>query len=188
MKMIAIGGEPATGKSTLMLAVMKGLTVSEPFKHKKVAGHKFPNEKVLVLGVYAEGQGFPGTDRLSMACQPDAIDLVNNAQELGLGDYTILFEGDRLFTGSFIEVAKGKAESLDAVMLSAQTHVLEARHLARGDKQSAQFKKSRATKCKNLRERFPFIMNWTNDSEADQGAIVHWIRERAGLVAGPGAA
>lgn len=185
MKMIAIGGEPATGKSSVMLAVMKGLTVSEPFKHKKVVGHKFPNEKVLVLGVYAEGQGFPGTDRLSMACQPDAIDLLDRTQELALGDYTIVFEGDRLFTGSFLEAAKGKCERLDALMFTVSESELQRRHGVRGDNQSAQFKKSRATKCKNLVEKHSFILKWANESEADRDAIAAHI---LGIVKGEAAA
>lgn len=171
MKMIAIGGEPATGKSSIMLSVMKNLTVSEPFKHKRVVGHKFPNEKVLILGVYAEGQSFPGTDRLSMACQPDAIDLLDKAGELVLDGYTILFEGDRLFTQSYLEAAKGKCERLDAIILTVSGEELHRRHVSRNDTQSAQFKKSRRTKYENILTRCPFVLKWANETQADQDAI-----------------
>lgn len=187
MKMIAIGGEPATGKSTLMMSVLKSLSVSEEFRHGKVRGHRFPNEKILVIGLYAEGQGFPGTDRLSMAVQPDAIDLLDKAQELGLGNYTLLLEGDRLFTQSYLEAAKGKVERLDAILLQVGHEEVERRHVARGDSQSAQFKKSRATKYKNIAERCPFVMAWKNESEADRDALKTHILEVAGMQS-PGAA
>ena len=72
MKVIAVMGEPGSGKTSLMKNVMKGLGIGyEVEKHNLVRYHHSNN--LYVLGIYEEDKTFSGTDALSMAVQPDAI-------------------------------------------------------------------------------------------------------------------
>jgi hypothetical protein len=73
MKVVAIFGEPGCGKTTLMRRVLCDLgfakdSLLEDFK--LVPYHKHENK--YVLGKYEEGEVFAGTDRMSMAVQPEA--------------------------------------------------------------------------------------------------------------------
>ena len=73
-KVIAIGGEPATGKTTLMFELIKLADDWEIVKPKKLLDAMYSKKQNLyILGKYAnDGNVFQGTDRLSMAVQPDA--------------------------------------------------------------------------------------------------------------------
>jgi hypothetical protein len=85
-------GEPCVGKSRIARAIL-GRGEWEFRSVKYVAHHA---GRVLLLGVYEDGQQFPGTDRLSMACQPHAVAFCKAA------DRPVVIEGDRLGNGSFI--------------------------------------------------------------------------------------
>jgi hypothetical protein len=85
-------GEPCVGKSAIARAILaRGEWEFRPVKY--VAHHA---GRVLLLGVYEDGQQFPGTDRLSMACQPHAVEFCKAA------DRPVVIEGDRLGNQSFI--------------------------------------------------------------------------------------
>ena len=99
MKVIAIMGEPGSGKTTLMREVMKELNINKDINtsFKLVPYHQEGN--IYLLGKYEDGNIYGGTDTLSMACQPEAIKFLATLPS----DSIVLFEGDRLCTASFLE-------------------------------------------------------------------------------------
>ena len=66
-----IGGEPCSGKSTLVKEIIKQEKINKYFEYDKILKGYY-NKDYIVLGLY-EDSTFPGTDRLSMAVQPKFI-------------------------------------------------------------------------------------------------------------------
>ena len=93
MKCVAIGGVPAVGKSTIVTNFLKYNDYWQDYKYKKVRGHYNKELNLFIIGVYGTSV-FGGTDKLSMAVQPDFTEFVSKYNE----KINILFEGDRLFT------------------------------------------------------------------------------------------
>lgn len=171
---VGIGGEPATGKTTLMREAMTVLGESTEFKYKLCRGHKFTAAKVLVLGIY-DGTKFAGTDRLSMAVQPDAVALVEKMSHTpSYNGWTLLYEGDRLFNSSFIQAVANIAPHR-FYLLTASDEQKEQRHLKRQDSQPAKWLAGRATKCKNITEQCAFVMKLRNETPADRTANLRRI-------------
>jgi hypothetical protein len=176
-KIIAIGGEPATGKSTLMKKFLKmipgGLEEKEPVK---LVPSLYASEPDLyILGRYPDGEPFGGTDRFSMAVQPAAVEFVN------LTGSNILFEGDRIFNQSFLELLADLPDTeLKILFITAHDHIIHSRHIERADTQSAVFKKGRATKISNLRSNMT-LMGYSealpNNNEVDQTVILNWLHK-----------
>ena len=142
MKSIVIGGVPATGKTTLMRFFLDSYSGRRPVKHGLVYGYLLQGN-VLVVGKYEQDQVFAGTDRLSMAVQPD-FDIVLEARR-----YNLMFEGDRLFIEKNLQKL---CEEYDTriIMLSSSENELLKRHVNRADGQSETFLKSRQTKIANI--------------------------------------
>jgi len=90
MKCVAIGGVPATGKTTLMTNIINLLQPTKQFKFGLLRG--YIKENVSILGVYKIGDVFGGTDKLSMAVQKDYETYIDKVI------MDCIFEGDRLFT------------------------------------------------------------------------------------------
>ena len=90
-KLIAIGGSPGTGKTTLMRKFMEGKTWIECQPAKLVTAMYNEELDLYILGKYAEGETFAGTDRLSMAVQPEVQAWIQTH------NCNVLFEGDRIF-------------------------------------------------------------------------------------------
>ena len=145
-KVIAIGGVPASGKTTLMNALRGKLEYKTNFKFGKLVGECY-NNNVFLLGIYDE-KLFSGTDRLSMAVQPDAVKFLKKLKSMP-ENYTVIFEGDRLFNQSFIEEIK-KIANYSLYMLVALPVNVDQRHIDRNDTQTETFKKSRKTKLQNI--------------------------------------
>lgn len=176
MVVVGIGGEPATGKTRVVRNVIKLLgkpeqmtfrgafrkgrkTVTRTMKVEMLAG-----AKVFVLGSY-RGNGFDGTDRLSMAVQPLAVRFLRWVSE-DRPDWAVLFEGDRLFNQKFIAEARTIADVARFVVLRVPEKELARRHALRGDSQPETFLKSRRTKVANLMERVDDIEELPNETEA----------------------
>jgi hypothetical protein len=70
-KVIAIGGEPATGKTYLVRALIPALGPSHDFKYGLIQGTFHPCTGTYIVGKYKEGDVFAGTDKLSMSAQKD---------------------------------------------------------------------------------------------------------------------
>lgn len=142
-KIIAIGGVPATGKTTIVKKFFFKYPKFKTFKWKLIAGHFIKELNLFILGRYDGSDIFLGTDKLSMSVQPDFKLFINKYT-----DVNILYEGDRLFNIKSIDEAKLTHELKVYIIESFDT---EKRHKDRNDDQSEKFIKGRYTKIKNIK-------------------------------------
>lgn len=152
-KILAIGGMPGTGKTTLMRRFMEESSW-ERVKPVKLVDCEYSKEKDLyIIGKYDEGEVFAGTDRLSMAVQPNAVEFVKEN-----ADVRIIFEGDRLFNGSFLRELMALPDTeVKIILLTAPSNVLKLRYEDRGSNQSAEFLQGRQSKYDNLLMSFDLM-------------------------------
>ena len=144
---VAVGGEPATGKTTMMKEVYKAMGVSHNLKAGLLRGHINKATNVSLMGLYNDAGTFLGTDRPSMAVGPDFQKYVNMKRR------NIVFEGDRLFTNNNLKLLDQHYD-LRIIVLGATKQELHNRHILRGDGQSDVFLKGRATKIRNISAEF----------------------------------
>lgn len=174
-KIVAIGGVPGTGKTTLVRKFMEGLEFEriEPVKLLPMLYNKEHN--LYLLGKYEDGEVFAGTDRLSMAVQPVAQEFVKNCTG------NILFEGDRIFNQSFLEFSITLNNTdVQIVYLKAPQSTLEQRYRDRGSEQSETFLKGRATKYNNILSSFDlmsYVTEFTNETLEDQEKILQFLNK-----------
>ena len=174
-KIIAVGGSPGTGKTTLFRKYMENKTF-QPVEPAKLISAMYNTERDLyILGKYEEGEVFAGTDRLSMAVQPAMQEWIASH------NCNVLFEGDRIFNQSFLEFAMGLPDTeLHIVFLNAPKTVLEQRYQERGSDQSEQFLRGRETKYSNLLSNFdlmPYITEFPNTNLEEQGKVIAFLEE-----------
>jgi cytidylate kinase len=67
-KIIAVGGVPGTGKTTLFRKFMEGKTFDKVEPVKLMPALYSAELDLYILGKYEEGEIYAGTDKLSMAC------------------------------------------------------------------------------------------------------------------------
>lgn len=156
MKVYYLIGLPGCGKTTVMKQLMTAVDLidgcdSEPWKQERVTDlldtHVYNGFlKWRVLGKYEEGEVFSGTDRLSMAVAPKAIEWIETKP-----DEIIVGEGDRLNNAGFFEAC---GDDLTIVHLTVSKEERERRYKERGSNQSEKFIQTVSTKCKNIVERF----------------------------------
>jgi broad-specificity NMP kinase len=175
-KLIAVGGSPGTGKTTLFRKYMES-KVFQPVEPAKLVSAMYNTENDLyVLGKYEEGEVFAGTDRLSMAVQPAMQEWIASH------NCNVLFEGDRIFNQSFLEFAMGLPDTeLHIVFLNAPKTVLEQRYKDRGSDQSEQFLRGRETKYSNLLSNFdlmPYITEFANTNLEEQGKVLAFLENQ----------
>lgn len=174
-KLIAVGGSPGTGKTTLMRKFMEDKKWIECTPAKLVTAMYNEELDLYILGKYAEGETFAGTDRLSMAVQPEVQNWIQTH------NCNILFEGDRIFNQSFLEFAMGLPDTdLQILFLSAPKNVLEQRYQDRGSDQSEQFLKGRETKYSNLLSNFelmPYITEFANTTYEEQAKVLAFLEK-----------
>ena len=151
MKIVSIGGVPASGKTTLVKRLREMLGKPKLFKFRKLRGEYYKEDSIYLLGVY-DDKLFSGTDRLSMAVQPDVIKFLTYIKENSY-DSIIVFEGDRLFNKSFIESIRDIADS-KIYLLQVDEEELEKRHIKRNDTQSEKWLKGRITKIQNIIDKY----------------------------------
>ena len=166
MKIIGLGGEPATGKTTLFKNLRNKLGKPKHFKFKMVRGELYEVEprNIFMLGVYDDGT-FSGTDRLSMAVQPQVMDFLK-AINKDFKNPIVLFEGDRLFNKSFIKAIKERYDT--ALYLTiANEKEKQRRHVSRGDTQSDKWLKGRKTKIANILKENDDIFTLPNNTEKE---------------------
>jgi guanylate kinase len=178
MKIIAVGGVPGTGKTTIIEKIIDRIEDWEVAKPAELLDSIFsPALNLYVLGKYQpwyDGEGYAqGTDRLSMAVQPKAIEFLKTCKS------NILFEGDRLFTQGFLEACSAFGD-LSIFLLQSNQETLQERYDERGSEQSEQFIRSRATKYNNLGTNFelmPLIEDYPNNNLEEQKIILDKIAE-----------
>jgi dephospho-CoA kinase len=177
MKVIAIGGEPGSGKTTLMKEIINHYGVEPKYEAYKLVPY-LQKDNVYVLGKYEEGEVFSGTDRMSMAVQPEAIKFLATLPK----DATVLFEGDRLFTASFLEHCLDKYE-LSIIYLSTTKEIREERYKDRGSNQNATWLQGRETKISNIMSNMMLMFNtskYTNNTLEEQKQILDSIYKMVG--------
>lgn len=158
LNVIIVMGGPGTGKSTLVREFMK---TTAPYKAmfedvKLVPFHVNSELGVLILGKYEDGEVFAGTDRMSMAVQPEAVKFLKDFEERANNDgqdWTVLFEGDRLTNQSFIEFCIDNFNTT-VFYLEVTKEERERRFVLRGSNQSEQFIRGRETKYSRLMSNF----------------------------------
>jgi broad-specificity NMP kinase len=174
-KLIAVGGQPGTGKTTLFRKFMEGKKWIECEPAKLISAMYNEEMDLYILGKYQEGETFAGTDRLSMAVQPEIQKWIQGINS------NVLFEGDRIFNQSFLEFAMGLDQTdLQVVYLKAPKEILEQRYKDRGSDQSEQFLRGRETKYSNLLSNFelmPYITEFTNTNLEEQGKVLAFLEK-----------
>jgi broad-specificity NMP kinase len=177
-KLIAVGGSPGTGKTTLFRKYMEGKTFQTVEPAKLVSAMYNTERDLYILGKYEEGEVFAGTDRLSMAVQPPMMEWIASH------NCNVLFEGDRIFNQSFLEFAMGLPDTeLHIVFLSAPKDILEQRYADRGSDQSEQFLRGRETKYSNLLSNFdlmPYITEFANTNLEEQAKVLAFLEGQLG--------
>lgn len=150
MKVIALGGEPATGKTTLTKRLFRNIPDFQVTKYGLLRLLVSEQNKLFLLGIYnfTKNTPFEGTDRLSMSVVIDARRFVKWANQ-NRKEYTIFFEGDRLFTQDFIDHCRSICET-KVYVLTCEPESLEKRHTERGDFQNGSWLKGRTTKVANI--------------------------------------
>lgn len=163
-RVTCIGGVPGSGKTTLVRALLQsvdGWQIVRPTRLLRALYH--PERDTYVLGVYDDGVVFAGTDRLSMAVQPEVLPWIQSHTS------NVVFEGDRLFTPSLIQALRQIPETVvDIVVLQASQKCLDERYQSRQSQQSDRFLKSRHTKIQRMIDQFqPRRVN-THSSSVDE--------------------
>lgn len=144
MKLVYLIGLPGTGKTTVMKELMNRIGEFEPDRPIDLLdSHVCGN--VRVLGKYLEGETFSGTDRLSMAVCPKAIEYFSTQP-----DEIVIGEGDRLNNKGFFHTFDDKM----MIHLTVSDSERERRYTERGSEQSEKFIQTVRTKCNNILEEF----------------------------------
>jgi hypothetical protein len=181
VRVIAMGGEPATGKTTLMFRLISMADDWQVVKPQKLLDAMYSKKlNLYILGKYVnDGNVFQGTDRLSMAVQPDAEKFFSELWYEN-ANVNVMFEGDRLFNGKLLDkLSEWFPESLKVLVLTASHDIKEQRHVDRKDDQDDKFKNSRATKISNITGSLTlmdYIDTMVNENLDDQSKIIDNIK------------
>jgi broad-specificity NMP kinase len=172
MKVIAIGGEPGSGKTTLMKEVLAAKEWKKCYDAFKLVPY-LQYENCYILGKYDEGEVFSGTDRMSMAVQPEAIKFLASLPASSI----LIYEGDRLFTASFLEHCVDNYDC-EIVYLETDRSIREDRYKERGSAQNETWLQGRETKISNILGNMSLMFNtvkFKNNNKDDQKKIVDYI-------------
>lgn len=174
LTVIGIGGLPATGKSSLVLSAVRqlgGWGGFRAFAIGAVRGYIAADHQLMLLGVYDQ-RGFPGTDRLSMNVQEAAIDLIHGmVGNRSMNVCRILFEGDRLFSHSFVQQVSGNPRiEMKMFVLTADEGAVNTRRARRFSSQDESWIAGRQTKLRRLAEAFPEVFETLVNNTAEDAA------------------
>lgn len=173
---LLLGGEPASGKSTVMKEVMENISGMQDGKLSGVACTISKNMKVIVLGTY--NREFGGTDTLSMSVQPMVVKMLEYMNGSPDWDgWVVLAEGDRLFNGTFLCDLDLKKIDHFVLAVFASDENITLRQNLRGNKQDPKWLKGRRSKCLSMSEAWD-IANYPNDTSDDCKAVVKIIMDK----------
>jgi broad-specificity NMP kinase len=169
-KIIAVCGVPGTGKTTLFREFMKNYTWERREEAKLVSSEYCKDLNLHILGKYDEGEVFAGTDKLSLAVQPEFIKWLESS------DTNVLWEGDRLTSAKLFEFcANMKGVDFEIIVLKCPDETLKERYGERGSEQSETFLAGRYTKISNIESNFDLMSNVTvykNSSKEEQAVLL----------------
>jgi ABC-type dipeptide/oligopeptide/nickel transport system ATPase component len=153
MKVIGLIGEPASGKSTVFRKLIATLGEGTVQKEGLVAYTIYPQDKVIIAGVYDE-QVFSGTDRLSKGCGPKYREWLSakNADPK-FADWEFYFEGERFSNSKFFDYFRDECSDVTIYYLVADETTLNERNANRSN-QNPSWRKGMATRMRNLRENY----------------------------------
>jgi len=155
MLIVGLIGEPAAGKSTVMrefLSKLKG--PSEVVKEGLVAYTVYPEERVMVAGIYDE-QVFSGTDRLSKGCGPKYREwLLAKVLDSEYAGWNFYWEGERFSNSKFFDFFLTLGVPYVTYYLTCDEKTLASRNVARSG-QNDSWRKGMATRMRNLRNNYP---------------------------------
>lgn len=175
-KIVAVGGSPGTGKTTLFRKYMEDKTFMDVVPAKLISASYNTERDLYILGKYDEGETFAGTDRLSMAVQPPLQEWIASH------NCNILFEGDRVFNQSFLEFCMSLPNTqLEVIFLKTPKDILEQRYKDRGSEQSEQFLRGRETKYSNIMSNFdlmPYITEFSNINLEEQSKVLAFLEKQ----------
>lgn len=164
MKLIYLIGLPGCGKSTVMKELMSMLGEFEVDRPIDLLDSHF-NGNIRILGKYEEGETFSGTDRLSMAVAPKAVEYYSQER-----NEVVIGEGDRLNNSGFFDCFNDKV----VVYLTVSDEERERRYKERGSDQSDKFIQTVRTKVSNIVERYG---DRTTLFGVEEGCVVEMIHE-----------
>lgn len=165
-KLVYLIGAPGTGKTEVIRQLMKG----KPWKKKRATEllDSHISGDMRVLGLYSEKEVFAGTDKLSMAVSPKAVDWIKSQPT-----EFIIGEGDRLNNREFFEAAETFGE-LEIIELTVSEKERARRYKARGSNQSEEFIQRVLTKCENIRREFT-VKKMPCEKKSDAKKIADYI-------------
>ena len=172
MLVFAIGGEPGAGKSTLMKEIISKFNWIKVYDEVKLVPY-LQYDCNYILGKYDEGETFSGTDRMSMAVQPEAVKFLASLHK----DSVVLFEGDRLFTSTFLEHCVENYDT-EIIYLETDKSIRQERYKERGSNQNETWLQGRETKIANILSNMTLMFNVTkfkNNNKEEQKIIVDYI-------------
>ena len=147
MTVIAVIGQPTSGKTKLLKDIISELGVSqncEPLPLFKCQKHK----DILIIGRYPENETFGGTDRLSYGTISKFQEFINEQVK----HYRhIIFEGDR-FTNNVEWLLDN--HNAKCYLLTVDEEEEKRRHESRGDTQNEKWLQGRRTQMNNLQKNF----------------------------------
>ena len=176
-KLIAIIGMPGTGKTTLMREWMSSRKWETDNSVKLL--NSMISGDIRLFGKYEEGDLFAGTDKLSMAVQPEAIKYLQNPTHS-----VNIFEGDRLTSIAFFQEALKLGYDLSIVILEVSDQTRERRYQERGSEQNEKFIRGRRTKIENVKSEFEekiftgdpcYYQTFSHETSEDTQKVISYI-------------
>lgn len=141
---VAVCGLAGVGKTTIMRKFMEGKKWEEQQPTKLLRTYYNKDLDLFLLGIYND-ELYSGTDRLSMAVQPDVENWLNTHNS------NVLFEGDRLSNISFLTyVSNLSRTNFKIYYIEIPKELREKRYKERGSNQTQKILKSRETKYKGI--------------------------------------
>ena len=185
MKVTVIIGEPCVGKSLLMKEFMRTVGnwnfESPPYVPHHV--HLKNGKMSIVVGRYDDkNHKFPGTDRMSMACQPHMAHWLFLWQNAGIE--SVFIEGDRLGNAKFLKTLQYLVgEDLEVIHVFTPANFLTKRREEQRPDQNPTFVRSRRTKISNLldyvaKRKIKMIAAQSINLADTHQAVAHMLKDR----------
>ena len=176
LKLVYLIGLPGCGKTTVMKKLMSKFSDWKQDRPVDLLDTHVSGN-IRILGKYIEGETFSGTDTLSMAVAPKAIEFFSSSpNEIVIG------EGDRLNSSKVFDSVQDKL----IIHLTVSDSEREERYKKRGSNQPEKFIQTVRTKCKNICEKYGnrstlfgeeegCLVEFVHETESDTDKIVEYI-------------